>query len=156
MKKGILPAVLAGLLLVDPAAHAGDHVYKIDSPVCKAECTSCHLAYPPQLLSAPDWRRLLSGLDRHFGTDASVDAKALEALSGYLELNAGRKRAATGIDSPRITTSTWFIREHRKLPDTTWRSAAVGKASNCVACHTAADPGDFSERTRRVPVRRQP
>lgn len=82
MKKGILPAVLAGLLLVDPAAHAGDHVYRMDSPVYKAECTSCHIAYPPQLLSAPDWRRLLSGLDRHFGTDASVDAKALEALSG--------------------------------------------------------------------------
>ena len=41
-----------------------------------AECGGCHMAYQPALLSANDWRRTMSGLKDHFGTDATVDGPA--------------------------------------------------------------------------------
>ena len=35
------------------------------------ECASCHIAYAPALLPKGSWRRLMSGLDQHFGENAS-------------------------------------------------------------------------------------
>ncbi len=43
-------------------------------PAYKQECGSCHLAYPPGLLPASSWQRLMGDLPHHFGTDASLDA----------------------------------------------------------------------------------
>ena len=54
-----------------------------------AECGSCHLAYPPALLAAGDWRRVMAGLDDHFGTDAAVDARKRQEISTFLERHAG-------------------------------------------------------------------
>ena len=46
---------------------------KPENPAWRNECGTCHVAYPPGLLTAPDWRKLMGGLERHFGTDASLD-----------------------------------------------------------------------------------
>ena len=51
-----------------------DNVFTGSNAKWKAECGSCHVAYPAQLLPATSWQRLMKGLDKHFGTDASVDA----------------------------------------------------------------------------------
>ena len=37
------------------------------------------------------------------------------------------------------------------LPAATWQRPAVKSASNCAACHTRADQGDFDEHTVRIP-----
>ncbi|MEY3427514.1 MAG: hypothetical protein RIS60_866, partial [Pseudomonadota bacterium] len=42
-------------------------------PAYKAECASCHMAYPPAMLSKSSWQRIMGGLDKHYGTDASLD-----------------------------------------------------------------------------------
>jgi hypothetical protein len=52
----------------------------------------------------------------------------------------------------RITRSAWFVREHDEVPASVWRSAAVGKPSNCAACHTRAADGRFGEREIRLPL----
>ena len=57
-------------------------------PAYTQECASCHTAYPPGLLPAPSWRRLLNNLPRHFGTDASLDAATVRELSGWLQAHA--------------------------------------------------------------------
>ena len=36
------------------------------------ECASCHMAFPPGLLPAASWKKMRSGLDQHFGADASI------------------------------------------------------------------------------------
>lgn len=41
----------------------------------KAECSSCHIAYQPALLAANDWKKIMTGLNDHFGSDATVDRK---------------------------------------------------------------------------------
>lgn len=116
----------------------------------KAECGSCHVAYPPRLLPAGSWQQLMQRLDRHFGTDASLDAKAQEEISRYLAANAGRREPPPGAEQ-RITETRWFAKEHREVPATLWKGTAVKSAANCGACHTRAEDGDYSERTLRLP-----
>lgn len=105
----------------------------------KAECGSCHVAYPPRLLPAQSWRRLIAGLDRHFGTDASVEPAVAAEIASFLEQHAGRRPS----DSLRITETGWFQREHRKV--------SAKDPASCESCHTTAAEGDFRERNIRLP-----
>jgi hypothetical protein len=143
--------IVAGMLGLCSPAMAAEHVYPIDNAAYKAECASCHLSYPPQLLPAESWRTLMAGLGRHFGTDATVDAKSMAEISRFLDQNASRRAQVPPVAEPRISATAWFSREHRKVPSATWSSAAVKSASNCAGCHTQAEKGDFSERTLRLP-----
>jgi hypothetical protein len=118
----------------------------------KAECGSCHLAYPPKLLPAPAWRRVMAGLDKHFGTDASIDARTSTEIAAFLESNAaeGKKR---GSDSGglRITETPWFMRKHHEVAASTWKNPKVQTPANCSACHAGAERGDFDEHAVRIP-----
>ena len=51
----------------------------------------------------------------------------------------------------RLTLSPWFTREHDEVSAATGKLAAVKSASNCTACHTQADTGDYRERNIRIP-----
>jgi hypothetical protein len=145
-------SLLFAVALVTHEALAMDKSFDVTNPVYNAECGSCHVAYPPALLPAGSWQAILSGLDKHFGTDATVDAKSLAALRTFLDANAGRdRRAGAGTASLRISETDWFRREHRKVPATTWQGAAVKSPANCAGCHTGAERGDYSERGIRVP-----
>ena len=55
------------------------------NPKWVAECGACHLAYPPRFLPAESWREMMSGLDKHFGSDASLDAETAREISIFLE-----------------------------------------------------------------------
>jgi hypothetical protein len=121
-------------------------------PKYQQECASCHVAYPPGMLPASSWQRLMNGLPRHFGADASLDAASVKELSTWLAANAGRSnhvREAPPED--RITRSAWFTREHAEVPSSSWKRPTVKSPSNCSACHAQADQGDFNERHVRIP-----
>jgi hypothetical protein len=146
----VLLGALAAMLL--PAMGRADReVFRVDHPAYQAECASCHIAYPPQLLPKESWRALMSDLPNHFGTDASVDAKTAKEIQSYLESNAGRVRAEGAKPPLRITETRWFRHEHDEVPAVVWKDPAVKSAANCSACHTQAERGDFSERNLRVP-----
>jgi hypothetical protein len=117
-------------------------------PRYQQECSSCHVAYPPRLLPAPSWQRLMNKLPHHFGTDASLDAATTRQLSEWLTSHAGN-RAAPPQD--RITRSSWFQHEHDEVGTSTWQRASIKSPSNCVACHTRAEQGNFNERYIRIP-----
>ena len=121
-------------------------------PSYKTECAACHIAYPPGMLPASSWQRLVTHLPNHFGTDASLDPAAVKELSTWLGANAATGRRA--VESPpddRITRSAWFTRQHDEVPAATWKRASIKSASNCAACHTGADRGDFNEHNVRIP-----
>ena len=65
-------------------------------PQYQQECAACHVAYPPGMLPAASWQRLIDNLPRHFGTDASLDAATVKNLSTWLAAHAG-----TGKRAPR-------------------------------------------------------
>jgi hypothetical protein len=136
------PLLLAALLALPAVALADRGPRLPPDPTYQAECGSCHVPYPPRLLPAQSWSRTLARLERHFGTDASVDEPTLKELSAFLERHAGQRAAPVG-DEPRITQTAWFRKEHRK--------AKPSNAADCAACHTGAAQGDYSERTLRVP-----
>jgi len=138
-------------VLAAGTARADDRGLRVPMlPAYRQECAACHVAYAPGLLPAASWRRLMGNLPQHFGTDASLDATTVQALTAWLEANASQRRA----DPPpqdRITRSAWFQREHREVPADAWQRPAVRSASNCTACHAGAAEGDFSEHRVRIP-----
>ena len=116
------------------------------------ECASCHLAYPPSLLPARSWQRLMGGLDQHYGSDASLDVATVQQLNGWPQAHAGTTRRVN--EEPpqdRITRSAWFERKHRKVEPTVWQLPSVKSAANCAACHTGADQGRFDDDNLRMP-----
>lgn len=146
-------AIGVGAALMSHAALADDDAPRVPLLASyKQECAACHVAYPPGMLPAASWQRLMKGLPDHFGTDASLDAASVQQISAWLVANAATgKRAREAPPQDRITRSAWFVREHDEVPAAAWKRAAVKSAANCSACHTKADQGDFNERTVRIP-----
>lgn len=144
---------------------AGDHgknhgLPAVDDPAWRAECGSCHTAYPPAMLPERSWRRIMDGLDRHFGENASLDAAARDRITQFLVANAGDQagRARKIADSVpaaqvplRITETAWFVRKHDELRAAVWKHKDIGSRANCGACHRDADRGRFDERAIDVP-----
>lgn len=125
-------------------------------PSFKAECGSCHLPFPPALLTAPDWQRVMAKLDKHYGDNAVLDEKVRRELEGFLVRHAStRSRMAGAGEPPRLTRTEWFLREHRKVPDVVWRDAKVNSAANCAACHTRAEQGSYRSREIALPELRE-
>jgi hypothetical protein len=121
-------------------------------PQYKQECAACHLAFPPGMLPAASWQRVMGNLPKHYGTDASLDPATVKALSTWLGANAGTyKRVREEPPQDRITRSAWFIRKHDEVDSTVWKRASIKSAANCAACHTRADQGDFNEHAVRIP-----
>lgn len=147
---GIVAVLCTGQLAI-----ADDHRHSKRTPLLpkyQQECSSCHIAYPPGMLSSASWQRLMSDLPRHFGADASLDEAIVKELSTWLNEHAGTgKHAQSNPPEDRITRSAWFIREHDEVPATTWKREAVKSTSNCAACHPRADKGDFNEHNIRIP-----
>lgn len=117
-------------------------------PAYKQECSGCHVAYAPSMLPAPSWQRIMSNLNHHFGTDASLGSAEVKQISAWLAQSAGTREAPP---EDRITRSAWFVRKHDEVPAATWKRASIKSASNCAACHTRADQGDFNEHAVRIP-----
>ncbi len=146
-------AVLSATFSITVAADSKAPIVPL-LPVYKQECSACHVAYPAGMLPAASWKRLMGGLNKHYGTDASLDEKSLDEISGWLDGHAGTyKRVSEMPPEDRITKSAWFIRKHneREVSPAIWKRASVGSASNCIACHTNAAQGSFSEREIKIP-----
>lgn len=129
-------------------------------PAYAEECGSCHLAFPPALLPAPAWKNLMGTLDRHYGTDATLDDDTTAQLRIWLEQNAGYgKRARQAPPENRITRADWFVRKHRGIDPAVWKHESVASPANCAACHRDAAIGDFEEEglvyPRGLPARYQ-
>lgn len=151
MRAGI-PLALLAALLVSMSAVADSRRAAVTHPAYQEECGSCHVAFPPRLLAAPDWRRLMQRLGKHFGSDASVSPALARDIGAFLEANAGREgRSTASSAAPRITETSWFVHEHGEVAPGTFKRPAVKSAANCGACHTRAGEGSYREREIRVP-----
>jgi mono/diheme cytochrome c family protein len=143
------------LIAAWPAARA-DEQRQLPGDMPKAytqECAACHTAYPPGMLPQASWRRIMAGLDRHYGVDASLDTATLRQLDGWLQTHAGTaRRVREAPPQDRITRSAWFERKHRDFDPAVWRHASVRSAANCAACHPGAERGDYDDDRLRMPA----
>ena len=145
--------LLGGLWL--PAWADGGRMMPAQVPATyRQECAACHLAYPPGMLPARSWSRIMGQLDRHYGSDASLDEAQLRQIGGWLQANAGSYKRVDSEPPPqdRITRSAWFERKHRGLDAAVWKHASVKSAANCAACHTGAERGQFDDDNLRFPA----
>lgn len=124
----------------------------------KNECSACHVAYPPSLLPQRSWSKMMTGLDRHFGQDASLDAATAKEITDFLLKNSADRSGSKVMrhlgpnEAPqRITETAWFVREHDEVAPQVWKRPKVGSAANCAACHVGAERGDYSEHQIRIP-----
>lgn len=144
----LLPGVM-GLAMADSGRLMPNNV----PTAYTQECAACHTAYPPSLLPARSWQRIMSGLDKHYGTDASLDAATVQALGTWLNTHAGTyKRVTQEPPQDRITRSAWFVRKHDGIRPSVWQLASVKSAANCAACHTGADRGIYDDDSLRQPA----
>ncbi len=152
-----LHLLAAGLLgSLAQAASADDHAANAAVPLLpayQAECGACHLAYPPGLLPAATWQRVMQNLPQHYGTDASLEPAQVAALTAWLQAHAGtaRRMGTAAPPDDRITRSAWFTRKHDEVPAAAWQRPAIKSPANCGACHPKADQGDFNEHQVRLP-----
>lgn len=140
----------------------GDDVMpRLTHKAWQQECGSCHLAYPPSMLPRASWQRVMTGLEQHFGEDASLDPATQADILKFLEANAadsgsskmGRRvmRMDKNTAPLRITETSWFVRKHDEVPRATWSRKSIGSAANCTACHREAEQGNFEEDAIRIP-----
>ena len=120
----------------------------------EAECASCHIAYPPGLLGQKNWQNIMSGLNKHFETDASMDAKTESEIAQWLLKHAAnRQKYSAFAPENRITKTSWFIRKHDEVRADVWTRVGIKSPANCSACHADAAKGDFEEDNIRIPAK---
>ncbi len=127
-------------------------------------CGDCHHAHHPSLRSKAQWRRIMDGLEDHFGEDASVSRKDAAQILAFLQANdafsfdteaANRLGRAQGGDL-RISSTPWWKMRHGGLPQSLFASPKVGSKANCNACHMDAASGRFDDAAITIPQTGKP
>ncbi len=126
------------------------------------ECASCHTLYPPFLLPTENWKVLMSGLESHFGDDASIDEELSISIENFLTTNSAdssTKEAAVYIkhslknkkDIIAITDTAYWKKKHKEIPKSVFESKRVKSASNCKACHKNIENGLIEDFEIEIP-----
>ncbi|MCL2021381.1 MAG: diheme cytochrome c [Betaproteobacteria bacterium] len=169
MKQTLCRLACLGFLLLPMSVfagggkHGGGKFKIVQAPESYVqECASCHVGYQPGLLPARSWQNIMSGLEQHYGEDASLEPELVQILGAWLRDNAamsmgrgmGKDKSRRFSEAPpedRITKAAWFSRKHRKIDKPVWRMESVKSAANCEACHTNAGEGYFNEKDLTIP-----
>ena len=140
-----------------------EDVAPVRSRTYQSECSGCHFAYQPGLLSADAWTSVMASLEDHYGDDATLAPEAAKEIRVYLTENAAdrsglsrsRAFAQGGRKSEglaRITETDYFRREHHEIPTRLVKgNEGVGSFANCQACHRGADSGVYNEHQVIIP-----
>lgn len=160
------------ILLLCVSLFADDYGYTKSSkkgvaPVNNAlylkECGSCHFAYQPGLLPQNAWDKMMNNLENHFDTDASLAKEDWITVSNYLNQNSAEKnmqykRSNRIVSSLRggeipdsISKTPYMIAKHNEIRPSLITQKEVKGIFNCIACHTTANRGIYSERDINIP-----
>jgi hypothetical protein len=133
----------------------------VTNPTYKDSCGACHFAYQPELLPSASWKRILEGLDDHFGQSFNLDEVTKNDISNYLGLNSSEhsksKVAVKFMKSlrsqvpMRITEIPYIKDKHHRIPADTLMRDSIGSVSNCVACHRKAEEGIYDDDYVAIP-----
>ncbi|CUU87943.1 DUF4405 domain-containing protein [Campylobacter hyointestinalis subsp. hyointestinalis] len=132
-------------------SHALKVDYSSQNAVFAKECGSCHMLYPPFLLPKKSWGIMMSGLENHFGTDASIDDDTNKNILNFLVANSAQTRGdktafnilkyAKNDQNIAITQNEYWIKKHRKIDEKVFLRKDVKSKANCVACHKEIENG---------------
>ena len=138
----------------------GGDLAPVTNATYREQCGGCHLAYPPGLLPADGWRRVMGELANHYGDDASLDAAASTEVVAYLTANGAdgnsriRSRAFAAAPPSRERYRRASPRPPTSSASTTrspcaWCATTRGSAASAAARPATAGPSRAaSTRTR--------
>ena len=154
MKHPFTPAWLCVISLFGASAHALVTVPIPAFTPYTQQCSVCHAAYPPGMLPAGSWKKMLDEMPQHFTGQVMINLDTQNEISQWLQAHAGTF-ALVAEEPPqhRITLSVWWQKIHlnNKLPAAVWKKPSVSKGAACVACHQAAAKGEFDAKMVQVP-----
>lgn len=163
MKRVTIAMFLLACSLFADSFFSGAGVAPVTDEFYKAECASCHFAYQPGLLPAKSWTKLMGDLGHHFGTDASLEKEENQKIWRYLVANSAEKfthykrsrkineSIAVNETPIAVTKTRYFIQKHREIAPRLIEQQEVKSLANCMACHTTAQRGIYSERDIKIP-----
>ena len=96
LAKGLAFTAAAVSLLATTTARADVRYSPIQDALVLKECGACHMAFPPQMLPAKSWEKIVDGLAGHFGEDASLDAATSAHIKDYHMTNAADSGLISG------------------------------------------------------------
>ena len=163
MKYLILFTILLNSLFADSYSSGKTDVAPVNNQLYIKECGSCHFPYQPGLLPSNSWKKMMVNLDKHFETDATLAPEDFVTLSKYLndnsaEKNMNYKRSNRIVSSllpgqvaDSISTTPYMVQKHKEIRKDLITQPDVKGLFNCMACHTTADKGIYSERAINIP-----
>jgi len=133
----------------------------INNPSYKENCGACHFVYQPGLLPSGSWANILAGLEDHFGEAIELDPEQKKIIAEYLKANAAdysstklsaKIMKSLGSQTPqRITEILYIQKNHHEIGQDVINSDSIGSLSNCLACHTTAEKGIYSDDNVKIP-----
>jgi hypothetical protein len=164
MKALIFLTIFTSFIFADSNFFGGKAGVKpVNNQLYKNECEACHFAYQPGLLPEKSWNKMMSNLENHFNTDASLAEEDFKIIKEYLIKNSAEKameykRSSRIVNSIRpgdipesISKTPYMIKKHNEIRPALITQDEVKGLFNCVACHTTAEKGIYSERDIRIP-----
>ncbi len=142
--------------------HYGKHYFTpVNNPTYIEECGGCHFAYQPELLPSGSWKKIMAGLDDHFGEEIEIDTESINVISEYLISNSAEKSSAKravkivrclrGRTPIRISEIPYIIKKHDEIDPKIYNRESIGSLSNCSACHTTAEKGIYDDDNVVIP-----
>jgi hypothetical protein len=136
------------------------YLRQVNNLTYKEKCGTCHFVYQPELLPSVSWIKILATIDDHFGETVELDDDSKKIISYYFKKsgaeNSSAKQAvkimrSVGNKIPlRITDIQYIRKEHHESSDVLKRKS-IGSLSNCSACHTTAESGDYDHDNVEIP-----
>ena len=163
MKYLIFLALIINSLLASDNYNTKTDVAPVNNQLYIKECGSCHFPYQAGLLPANAWNKMMTNLENHFNSDASLNEADLQTLTKYLndnsaEKNMQYKRSSRIVSSlaknqipDSISTTPYMIKKHEDIRKDLITQNEVKGLFNCIACHKTADKGIYGERDINIP-----
>ncbi len=163
MKYLIFLALIINSLLASDNFNTKTDVAPVKNDLYIKECGSCHFPYQAGLLPANAWNKMMTNLENHFNSDASLNEADLQTLTKYLndnsaEKNMQYKRSNRIVSSlaknqipDSISTTPYMIKKHKDIKKDLITQKEVKGLFNCIACHKTADKGIYGERDINIP-----
>ena len=163
MKYLIFLTIFLNSLFAESYSSGRTDVAPVNNQLYIKECGSCHFPYQPGLLPSNSWKKMMVNLDKHFETDATLAPEDFVTLSKYLNDNSAEKNMQykrsnrivssllPGQVADSISTTPYMIKKHKDIRKDLITQPDVKGLFNCMACHTTADKGIYSERAIRIP-----
>ena len=163
MKYLIFLTLIINSLFADSYSSNKTDVAPVNNQLYIKECGSCHFPYQPGLLPSNAWNKMMTNLENHFNSDASLNEADLQTLTKYLndnsaEKNMQYKRSNKIVSSlaknqipDSISTTPYMIKKHEDIKKNLISQNEVKGLFNCIACHKTADKGIYGERDINIP-----